>query len=277
MLIGAVLALAGFVGGAPAHLHCKGSFEQGALLACRTAPGTRLSLKDGGEFSQDVIADEQGLAVLGFSRDAAAEQTLTVCNAQKACKDHVLVLAPHDYNIERIDGLPPGKVSSFTPAQLDHIGKSSIKKKAAFAAKISANGVAAGFAAPVQGARISGLYGSQRVLNGEPKRPHMGMDFAVPEGTSIGAPSAGIVTLADPDLYFEGGTVFLDHGQGLVSVFMHMSAVDVKAGQHVEKGEVLGKVGATGRATGPHLHWSLKWQNRYYVNPQAALELELPN
>lgn len=275
MLISAILALTGFVGGAPAHLQCAGSFEQGGLIACRAAPGTQFSLSDGGEFSQSVVADTNGIAVFGFSRDAALHHSLSMCAPGQTCKDYTVELARHAYKIERIDGLPPGKVSSFSEAQLAHIRKSSAKKKQAFASKIDANRFE-GFTPPVQHARISGYYGSQRILNGEPKRPHLGIDFAAPTGTPIQAPSGGVVTLADPDLYFEGGTVFVDHGQGLVSVFMHMSAVDVKDGQHVNKGDVLGKVGSTGRSTGPHLHWSLKWQNRYYVNPAFALSLDPP-
>ncbi len=254
---------------------CHGSYEQGALLTCRTLPGADVTLSDASGFEAQVKADEAGRFILGFSRDAAPNMTLRVCAPGNACASLPLAIVPHDYKIERIDGLPPGKVSSFTPAQLAHIRKSSARKKTAFAAKTISDAFLAGFSKPVENARISGFYGSQRVLNGEPKRPHMGMDFAVPTGTPIVAPAGGVVTLADPDLYFEGGTVFLDHGQGLVSVFMHMSALDVKDGQRVNKGEVLGRVGATGRATGAHLHWSLKWRNRYYVNPDAALELDL--
>ncbi len=254
---------------------CHGAYEQGALLACRTLPDATITISDARGFQAHLTADAKGRFVLGFSRDAAPNMTLRVCAPGGSCASLPLAIAAHDYKIERIDGLPPGKVSSFTETQLAHIRKSSVRKKTAFATKVSVDDFLAGFSRPVEGARISGFYGSQRVLNGEPKRPHMGMDFAVPKGTPIAAPADGVVTLAAPDLYFEGGTVFLDHGQGLVSVFMHMSALDVKDGQRVQKGEVLGKVGATGRATGAHLHWSLKWRNRYYVNPDAALSLDL--
>ncbi len=253
---------------------CSGVFEQGALLACRAAPGSQVTLRDDNGFSQSLRADAAGRFVLGLARDAAPTMTLLVCTMPGSCIRQRLRIAPHAYRIERIDGLPPGQVSTFTAAQLAQIRKSSARKKAAFAMRVSSNGYLAGFAKPVEGARISGVYGSQRVLNGKPKRPHMGIDFAVPAGTPIHAPAGGVVTLADPALYFEGGTVFLDHGQGLVSVFMHMSAIDVHDGEHVAKGQVLGKVGATGRATGPHLHWSLKWRNRYYVNPESALSLD---
>ena len=254
---------------------CTGPAEQGALMACRTTALAEVTLSDDQGFETRFSADEKGRFVLGFSRDAAPNMTLRVCAKGGACAATPLSIAPHDYKIERIDGLPPGKVSTFSAAQLAHIRKSSARKKAAFATHANTDAYLLGFAKPVQNARISGYFGSQRVLNGKPKRPHMGMDFAVPKGTPIAAPAGGVVTLADPDLYFEGGTVFLDHGQGLVSVFMHLSALDVKDGKIVKKGDILGKVGATGRATGPHLHWSLKWKNRYYVNPDAALSLDV--
>jgi murein DD-endopeptidase MepM/ murein hydrolase activator NlpD len=254
---------------------CKGNYEQGALIACHSVPLAQISLSDKNGLAAQSQADEKGRFVLGFSRDALPNMTLKVCAPGGACAALPLHLAPHAYDIERIDGLPPGKVSTFSPAQLAHIRKSSTRKKAAFATRVTALGYAQGFDKPVQNARISGNYGAQRVLNGKPKRPHMGMDFAVPKGTPIASPADGVVTLADKDLYFEGGTVFVDHGQGLVSVFMHMSAINVHDGQRVKKGETLGEVGATGRATGPHLHWSLKWQNRYYVNPASALSLDV--
>ncbi len=275
MLAIAALAISVLSATADPTPHCLGAYEQGALIACHTTPDAAITLHDDAGFEARLSADAQGRFVLGFSRDAAPNMTLRVCAKGGACAALPLSIAPHDYNIERINGLPPGKVSRFTPAQLAHIRKSSARKKTAFATHVDTQAYLMGFDAPVQNARISGYFGSQRVLNGKPKRPHMGMDFAVPKGTPIAAPAGGVVTLADPDLYFEGGTVFLDHGQGLVSVFMHMSALNVKDGQRVKKGDVLGQVGSTGRATGPHLHWSLKWRNRYYVNPDAALSLDV--
>ncbi|MDP2124682.1 MAG: M23 family metallopeptidase, partial [Parvibaculum sp.] len=107
---------------------------------------------------------------------------------------------------------------------------------------------------------ITGVFGSQRIYNGEPRRPHYGVDVAAPTGTPIVAPQAGIVTLAHSDMFFEGGLIFLDHGHGVTSVIMHMSRVDVTEGQAVARGDVLGAVGATGRATGPHLHWGMFWR-----------------
>ena len=109
--------------------------------------------------------------------------------------------------------------------------------------------------------RISGRFGNQRVYNVPPKAPHSGMDIAVPEGTPVEAPAGGIVTFADMDLYLTGGTLLIDHGHGVSSNFLHLSRIDVKPGDRVEQGQVVGAVGKTGRATGPHLHWGLNWFN----------------
>ena len=118
-----------------------------------------------------------------------------------------------------------------------------------------------GWVWPAKG-RISGVYGSQRILNGKTRRPHFGVDVAAPVGTKVIAPSDGVVVLAESSLYYTGGTIILDHGHGLTSAFLHMSALAVKTGQRVQQGDLLGAVGATGRATGPHLDWRINWFDR---------------
>ena len=118
-----------------------------------------------------------------------------------------------------------------------------------------------GWVWPAKG-RISGVYGSQRILNGKARRPHFGVDVAAPVGVKVIAPSDGVVVLAENSLYYTGGTIILDHGHGLTSAFLHMSALAVKAGQRVQQGDLLGAVGATGRATGPHLDWRINWFDR---------------
>ena len=118
--------------------------------------------------------------------------------------------------------------------------------------------------------RISGVYGSQRVYNGTPGSPHYGVDVAVPTGHPVRAPGPGRVTLAEPDLFYSGGTVILDHGYGLSSSFLHMSALHVKVGDEVSTGDLIGEVGATGRATGPHLDWRMSWLNQR-IDPQLLV------
>ena len=124
----------------------------------------------------------------------------------------------------------------------------------------------AGFQWPAIGP-ISGVYGSQRIYNGTPRSPHYGVDVAVPTGTPVLAPSSGVVTLAEPDLFYSGGTIILDHGFRLSSSFLHLSKVHVAVGQEVKQGELIGEVGATGRATGPHLDWRMSWRNQR-IDPQ---------
>ena len=126
-----------------------------------------------------------------------------------------------------------------------------------------------GFAWPAKG-RISGVYGSQRVLNGEPRRPHFGLDIAASEGTDVLAPADGLITLTHPDMYFSGGTIILDHGQGLSSTFLHLSKILVEAGTFVKQGDLIARIGATGRASGPHLDWRMNWLDRR-VDPQPLM------
>jgi murein DD-endopeptidase MepM/ murein hydrolase activator NlpD len=140
---------------------------------------------------------------------------------------------------------------------------------AAWAYDTTATDFLGGFVWPVV-APISGVYGSQRILNGEPRQPHFGVDMAAPEGTPVAAPAGGIVRLAEPDLNFTGGTVIIDHGHGLSSTLMHLASVLVAVGQRVEQGDIVGTVGATGRATGPHLDWRMNLYDAR-IDPQLLV------
>jgi len=168
-----------------------------------------------------------------------------------------------------VDGLPPKTVTP-DPEALERIRKEAGQVTAARAWRDQRTDYEDGFAWPASG-RISGVYGSQRVLNGEPRRPHFGLDIAAPEGSPVYAPADGIVTMTHPDMYFSGGTIILDHGQGLSSSFLHLSRILVESGTPVKKGDLIAEVGATGRASGPHLDWRMNWLNRR-VDPQLLLE-----
>jgi murein DD-endopeptidase MepM/ murein hydrolase activator NlpD len=174
-----------------------------------------------------------------------------------------------DYNIQRVEGVPQKTVTP-SPQQLERIRQEQALVNAAKATRLSRpdllQGALAGFQWPTVGP-ISGVYGSQRYYNGSPGRPHYGVDVAVPTGTPVHAPAAGHVTLAEPDLFYSGGTVFLDHGFRFSSAFLHMSKVLVEVGQEVRAGDVIGEVGATGRATGPHLDWRMNWRKQR-IDPQ---------
>ena len=235
---------------------CNGVFQQGGAVLCQTIPGAMANV--GGI---DTKVDGKGYFIAGFDRDAKAREVISVSVNGKKVLSESFEIKPRQYDIQRIDGLPPSQVSTFTDKQLAHIKASSARKKVGFSSRAKEMGFRDGFTMAVSGTKSSD-FGNQRILNGEPKRPHYGVDIAAPEGTPIYAPADGIVSLADNDLYFEGAMVLVDHGQGLISMYLHMSDIDVEEGQNVKRGDQLGAVGAKGRATGPHLCWRLKWRNR---------------
>jgi len=247
----------------PARYVLTGNFVQGGLVFGETEPGARVRF-DG----DDVMVGADGRFVFGFGRDSALTSLLVVTLPGGAVERHSIAIEDREFPVSRIDGLDQSKVSGFTQEQLAKIAIDREKKKAARQKTESGAGWAGGFDWPVTG-RISGVFGSQRILNGEPKRPHSGVDVAAPTGTLIRAPAAGMITLAQEGMYFEGGLVLLDHGHWLESAFLHMSRIDVEPGQRIEKGDIIGAVGATGRVTGPHLHWSMKWIGRL-VDPQLV-------
>jgi murein DD-endopeptidase MepM/ murein hydrolase activator NlpD len=188
-------------------------------------------------------------------------------------KTLTLTVAPREYEIERVDGLPPSTVTP-DPAALERIRRETEMVAAARARRDQRTDYAEGFTWPA-GGRISGVYGSQRILNGEPRRPHYGLDIAAPTGSPVFAPADGVVTLVHSDMYFSGGTIVLDHGQGLSSTFLHLSRTLVETGTAVSQGDLIGEIGATGRASGPHLDWRMNWLDRR-VDPRLLLSGEPP-
>tara|TARA_R110000868_G_scaffold56449_3_gene174613 strand:- start:15379 stop:16296 length:918 start_codon:yes stop_codon:yes gene_type:complete len=254
---------------APAPVEgCAGTFAEGALLVCHFGPDSRVTL---GGVTAD--ADASGWAVLGIPRDAPAELRFTVSGARMARSiDRMQPITQREFAIQRIEGVPQ---STVTPdaSTLPRRQREYAQKQAAFATHWDGAGFVGGFIRPAEGI-TTGVYGSQRIYNGTPGNPHWGMDWANDPGTPVIAPAAGRVILAEPDMYYEGGLIFLDHGQGLVSCFLHMSAVHVAVGDMVEQGQMIGEIGAGGRATGPHLDWRVKFQNSFYVDPALLLELD---
>ncbi len=240
----------------------SGNTIQGGLVWGSVAPGSRVTL-DGEPL--EVLAD--GTTFAGFGRDAPATAVLMV-EGPGACQE-TLQIASRQYNIQNVEGVPQRTVTP-PPEQTERIARERALVGAAKGRKLTRpdllQGALAGFEWPAEG-RISGVYGSQRVYNGHPRSPHYGVDVAVPTGTPVRAPTAGVVTLAEPDLFYSGGTVILDHGYRLSSSFLHLSKVLVTVGQELRAGDVLGEVGATGRATGPHLDWRMSWRNQR-IDPQ---------
>ncbi|HET6546017.1 MAG TPA: M23 family metallopeptidase [Rhodanobacteraceae bacterium] len=227
--------------------------EQGQLVI-GTAPADAIIEFDGHRLR--IGAD--GRFVFGLGRDAATEVVLRVRYADGRSEKLRLPVTQRSYRIERISGLPQKTVTP-DPETAARIAREQAAVSRARTRDDAREDFLEGFRRPVQGARISGVYGSQRIDNGVPKSPHMGLDMAVPAGTPVHAPAAGIVTFAATDLVLTGGTVLIDHGFGLDSSFLHMSRVDVKRGDRVERGQIIGAAGMTGRATGPHVHWGFNW------------------
>jgi murein DD-endopeptidase MepM/ murein hydrolase activator NlpD len=238
------------------------------LLFGVSSPGSQVLL-DGAE----IMVSADGHFVIGFDRDETGERTLWVREPDGLEKTLTLTVAPREYEIERVDGLPPSTVTP-DPAALERIRRETEMVAAARARRDQRTDYAEGFTWPA-GGRISGVYGSQRILNGEPRRPHYGLDIAAPTGSPVFAPADGVVTLVHSDMYFSGGTIVLDHGQGLSSTFLHLSRTLVETGTAVSQGDLIGEIGATGRASGPHLDWRMNWLDRR-VDPRLLLSGEPP-
>ena len=234
----------------------SGQYIQGGTIIGKGEPGVRVTL-DG----TPIMVTAAGDFIFGFDRDHKGVSTLQVTHADGEVETLNFDITSREYNVERIDGLPPSKVTPRTPEQIAHIQRDVQMKKDSKQNPSQEIWFDQPFDWPLTG-RLSGFYGSQRILNGEPRRPHYGVDIAAPEDTDFFAPAGGVVKLAADDMYFEGGLIFLDHGLGYVSGFLHMTRVDVKPGDIVQKGDLLGGVGAAGRATGPHLDWRINWMGR---------------
>lgn len=239
-------------------LTLKGQWRQGGFAIGRTLP--RLPVHVDGEVL--TTASERGLFIVGFDRDAPASTRIEVGDGATRA-GQTLAIAPGTFPSTRIDGLPPSTVEPSDPALLARIQREAALKAEGFASRADSDDFREGFAWPLAAYRISSPWGAQRVLNGTPARPHYGIDLAAPQGTPILSPAEGLVTFAQTGLHFEGGLVLIDHGQGLITAYLHQSRIDVAAGQRVERGEVIGQVGREGRATGPHLCWRMKWRDRY--------------
>jgi murein DD-endopeptidase MepM/ murein hydrolase activator NlpD len=225
--------------------------SQGGLALGRVAPGSRVTL-DG----KPVQVAPDGRFAIGFGRDAGPQARLAATAPGGATETRELSIARREWDIARLNGLPPAMVSP-NAEQLARIQAERKRLAAVRAVNSDLPFFAEPFVWPAR-ARISGVYGSQRILNGEPRAPHLGLDIAAPTGTPVAAMGGARVLLAMP-LYFTGNTVILDHGHGITTLYAHLSAMDVREGEEVRQGQRIGAVGATGRVTGPHLHLGLNW------------------
>ncbi|WMN61526.1 M23 family metallopeptidase [Pseudoalteromonas xiamenensis] len=236
------------------EVELKGSLTQGGLVIGHLGDLTNVSLN-----GKTLRHTKDGYFVFGFARDAAptAELNWTDRNGQSYSK--VIKVAQREFKIDRVNGVEKKYVSP-PEAVLERIRNDSKKVTEARSGFSEKRFFLDPFYQPAEG-RISGVYGSQRVFNGVPKNPHYGLDIANKIGTHVYAPASGTVVLAEPDLYYSGGTVIIDHGFGVTSTYLHLSKLHVKAGDEVTTGKHFADIGATGRVTGPHLDWRLNWFN----------------
>jgi murein DD-endopeptidase MepM/ murein hydrolase activator NlpD len=223
---------------------------QGSLLIGQAPPGSQVSL-DG----EPVMTGEDGHFLIAMAREQTRARKVTARLPDGAEIERILEPIEREFDIQRIDGLPEDKVTP-PEAVLERIRAEARLARQARERRDSRTDWLDGFDWPLTGP-VTGVYGSQRILNGEPRNPHWGIDVAAATGTPVKAPAPGIVTLVHDDMYFSGGTLFIDHGHGLVSAFLHLERIHVETGQQVARGDVIAEVGATGRATGPHLDWRM--------------------
>lgn len=238
--------------------------SQGALVIGKVPPGSQVTYAD-----RSLRVSDYGSVVFGIGRDQAGPLQVRITGTDGTTQTVSIAVTPRDWPVERVNGVPPKTVSP-PPAIAERIKREQAQVTAARSRDDARTDFAQAFVWPVQG-RISGRFGNARVYNGQPGSGHSGMDIAAPTGTPVKAPAAGVVTFAAPNLYLTGGTLLLDHGYGVSSNFLHLSRIDVKVGDRVEQGQIIAAVGATGRATGPHLHWGMNWFDTR-VDPLLVLE-----
>ena len=241
----------------------QGKFIQGHFILGKTNPNAKIIVG-----KKEVKISKDGFFVFGIDRDRKFDLTFTKILDEKKIIITKKVLK-RKYNIQRIDGLEESKV---TPPEsvYKRIKKENNAIGEARAINSNLNFFKDKFIMPVEGI-ISGVYGSQRILNGKPKWPHYGIDIAAKQGTMIKSSGAGVVTMAEDDLYYTGGTIVMDHGHGISTIYSHLENILVSVGDKINQGDVIGTVGSTGRSTGPHLDFRVNWfQTR--LDPMSVLK-----
>lgn len=270
ILTAAAAAIAGRASAQAPGLQLSGRFQQGGFAIGRTAPRADVFL-DGEDMGP---ASAEGLFVVGFDRDGPSSAEIRVRTPDGEAA-HKAEIAKGVFDIQRIDGLPEDQVTPTDPALIARLQAEARRKAEGFASRADLDDFKGGFELPVHGFRLAARFGGQRILDGEPKRPHYGDDLAAPVGTPVHAPAAGVVSFAETGLHYEGGLILIDHGQGLISCYLHLSRVGVSRGERVARGELIGAVGKEGRATGPHLCWRLKWRGRN-LDPMLLVGAQAP-
>ena len=242
-----------------------GEIAQGGLVVGKTSPQNTVTLN-----KKQIVVSKNGDYVFGFGRDDTRQYTLTITDVLGKTQQQTIVPNKRDYKIQRIEGIAKSIMNpnpeAIARSRQDNAQISKVRKVSSELTSFST-----GFIAPIDGI-ITGVYGSQRVYNGEPKRPHFGLDYAGKTGDPVKAPADGKILLYVPDMFYSGGTMIIDHGHGVSSTFLHLSNAYVKVGDVVKQGQVIAAVGKSGRATGPHLDWRINWFN-VRIDPALVLKI----
>ncbi|MFT7388726.1 MAG: murein DD-endopeptidase MepM/ murein hydrolase activator NlpD [Candidatus Endobugula sp.] len=250
-------------------LEIQSQWIQGGLILGKTTPSHKIDF-----LGKAVRVNSQGDFVVGLGRDAKPSVSLTETSASGEVITHTFSVKQRTYNEQKIIGVPQ-KTVNVPESALTRIREEVRATKAARKIDSQRQDYSQVFSWPAKGI-ISGVYGSRRVYNGVPKRPHFGVDVAAPQGTSVVAPASGVITLVHNNMYFSGGTVIMDHGHGVSSTFIHLHKAHVVVGDYVEQGQLIAEIGSTGRSTGPHLDWRMNWFNQR-LDPQLLMSsLPLP-
>ncbi|GEK11899.1 M23 family metallopeptidase [Pseudoalteromonas sp. McH1-7] len=233
-------------------LELKGNLTQGGMVIGKLPQASNIKLNE-----RAIKRSKEGYFVFGFGRDAELSHTLSWQSQDGKKHSQPLLITKRDYDIDKITGVakkyvsPPESVLKRIREEAQAVSKARQGDSDLLYFKETVYRPAKG--------RISGIYGSQRYFNGEPRRPHFGLDIANKTGEPVYAPVSGVVVFANSDLYYSGGTLIIDHGHGITSTYIHLSKLDVKAGDKVTTGDKIAEIGATGRVTGPHLDWRFNW------------------
>ncbi len=262
LLIGTTLAAPAW---AEPTLALRDDVTQGAMVRGATSAGAAVTMN-----GQSLPVSAEGAFVFAVARAFEGDVTLRATDVDGSTAELIVPVANREFEVQRIDGLPQDKVTPPRTQEVqDRIWQDVVQIRKGRGVESQRTDFTEAFLWPVDGI-VTGVFGSQRILNGTPKSPHSGLDIAGDTGTPVLAPAGGVVTLWHPDMYFTGGTLIVDHGHGITSTFIHLSDTLVAEGDVVTQGQAIAKVGATGRATGPHLHWSMNW-GKVRIDPQLLL------
>jgi murein DD-endopeptidase MepM/ murein hydrolase activator NlpD len=248
-------------------LEIQTQWIQGGLILGKANPSSKIEF-----LGKKARVNNQGDFVVGLGRDAKSNVQLIETTANGEVINHTFSVEQRTYNEQKVNGVPK-KTVNVPESALPRIRKEVRAAKKARKVNSELQSFLQKFIWPAKGI-ISGVYGSRRVYNGVPKRPHFGVDVAAPQGTAVVAPASGVITLVHKNMYFSGGTVIMDHGHGISSTFIHLHKAHVNVGDYVDQGQLIAEIGTTGRSTGPHLDWRMNWFNQR-LDPQLLMD-DLP-